>query len=803
MSESYELLKSYIIDSVDPCVDPGEQAKKLREIEINFPKYKYHLEKLKKNSKNIKYLAVIFKAWNQIDGGKVISSFAFKPSKTLCSKFKEEQTKIDKELALFNFQRAENLLYIAKNDNFKKYTDRHRVVEKALGLLINQCDNNDLWQYLSPEPYKAYALIAKCYLFRSRLALPKGSSVPEKKLEALEKAWLWIKRTSYSENSNSHQTDNKNDIDHWDNKFSSESSDLKIKILLEMKKWQPTDNIPWFCDQFEWCIEYTNSDVKNPLHWILEDIANEIGYNTKDWLDLTTYKNAAIPVLYKAKIAFNKDKKDTFKNLLETTVKKELNIPFSNSIWDDTIDLIEKASNNNNMNGYWEQAAINAWEKCKIIEQKLQLSVQVRWYWARHRKLYDLAVKAAFKSDDISKVAKIADSQKSRPTIKLKNMESRLLSSVKSNKEQERFKKIMDIETCFAMGNYNIGLDLLQKTDIKNPVNDVELTNIPDKWGSVHFYIAENLCTYISVFTKNRCEKFQFKADMLWEKYVCWEKEKRIDKDAEDTFCNLCEELGKQFQDVFNWLNENDVSNILFIPHGFLHLVPLHAAKVKKENEENFLFTFMPSLYLPAWSLISNNTKPTVNNTGSLAFSNWYSVPEIFLENCWINSPDTTQNSANNVIETINKLNVPPKLIIIYSHGKEDVANPYQSGLLMCNSNLTHEIILKDIVPDRLKGSNIILTACETDLASGDMGPADEHLSLVNAFLTKNAKAVLGTLYECMEDKSLELVETIKANLDKNIYEILQKKQKEWLENDSSEIEDIAVYRVVGFPNSL
>ncbi len=154
---------------------------------------------------------------------KVLSSEALKSpvpflevfqSETLCAALEDNEPVIEEAVAEFNFKRAEALKTLAESgEHAEKYTDRHRFVEAAIRLVWERCDSRNKWMHEKPSARKAYNFIAECYLVRARLALPKGSTIPEKKLEALSKAMLWAKEAS------------------------GENDELKAEILLEIDRW--------------------------------------------------------------------------------------------------------------------------------------------------------------------------------------------------------------------------------------------------------------------------------------------------------------------------------------------------------------------------------------------------------------------------------------------------------------------------------------------------------------------------------------------------------------------------------------
>ncbi|MCP4689421.1 MAG: hypothetical protein GY859_15310, partial [Desulfobacterales bacterium] len=89
------------------------------------------------------------------------------------------------------------------------------------------------------------------------------------------------------------------------------------------------------------------------------------------------------------------------------------------------------------------------------------------------------------------------------------------------------------------------------------------------------------------------------------------------------------------------------------------------------------------------------------------------------------------------------------------------------------------------------------LAACESDLETGAFRMVDEHLSLANAFLSKNASEVLGALFEMRRELGRELVEYAMDHPEKPLHEALWDKQKEWIKKP---LHLMAAFRVMGFP---
>ena len=259
---------------------------------------------------------------------------------------------------------------------------------------------------------------------------------------------------------------------------------------------------------------------------------------------------------------------------------------------------------------------------------------------------------------------------------------------------------------------------------------------------------------------------------------------------------DLCRKSGEMLQPVIDKI-ESD--KILFIPHSFLHLVPLHASQLK---EGKYLFQEKTSLFLPSWSLEPPDKGEALNTDGDILLTNWKytdDIEQLVEATGWINHK-RDNNTAGDFFNALKNLGKPPHLLVLFSHGQGNSVNPYHARFLMKDSPLTHQDIIQKLPEASLAGARIILTACESDLVSGSFSLIDEHISLASAFLRRGAGETMGALFECYPTISGELILESKDNPGEPLYATLQKKQKEWLNDPDKSLRDIAVFRVMGFP---
>ena len=249
-----------------------------------------------------------------------------------------------------------------------------------------------------------------------------------------------------------------------------------------------------------------------------------------------------------------------------------------------------------------------------------------------------------------------------------------------------------------------------------------------------------------------------------------------------------------------------DNKYVLFVPHSFLHLVPLHGAISKENAKNNINKVFVenhPCVYLPAFSLAQKSN--LIDSNDYIIFKKLRNDGEEkdFKEAIppWVNnlakeaSPDDLKN-----------IHSPPKLLILFCHGKADVVNPFNSRLELKDGDITH---LDLLTAERmnLKGSHVVLGACETDMAYPSSNFIDDHVSISTAFLIKGTSEVLGTMWIVYFNKVGEILDRwIQNRNGTNFFLAVNKWQKEQIEiwkkknRNAVVFYQTVVFRVIGFP---
>lgn len=94
-------------------------------------------------------------------------------------------------------------------------------------------------------------------------------------------------------------------------------------------------------------------------------------------------------------------------------------------------------------------------------------------------------------------------------------------------------------------------------------------------------------------------------------------------------------------------------------------------------------------------------------------------------------------------------------LIHVAAHGRFDPDSPLSSGIRLADRWVT----MRDVARHSLDGAAVILSGCETGLASIESG--EELIGLQRAFLTAGAASVTSSLWIVSDDATLELMRTL------------------------------------------
>lgn len=816
----YPAAKSKIF-AADKEVDEKERNKQFFEMS----------QSLKKNMKALKQaedwskFGVIQKILIAETINNPVSFLVFTPSDEHCKNLEKYTAEINKSWVVLSFERAEELKKAASISQ-QNYLDRHRFIERAIRLILNLLDDKNQWKHEgTPQTGDtAYKFIAECYLLRSRLILPKGSATPERKIEALNNALGWAKMLS-----------KKDDL-------------LNAEIILEKVRWDKNFTEVKAYSFFDTLFKKNKVSIgSNITYWEINDVYQTLNlkFNKSRTKKLEKYDKKVLKEknrkfsssLYKARAAIRVGEENIGGYLDQAVSRLQRNerpIPLVSPLWDDTVETVGRAAGNPDRKGQWENSAIRAWEICMKAEDKLKQSFHVRWYWARQKDLYNLAFQAALnkaetESEFYVKAAEIADSQKSRPTMKLLDIEQ----SLKDGKEKENFQKLIDADFKDFLDTFITGID---EPDINKKSEETKLqdnrrmiTHVPEGWAAVHFYVIDKYNAHAVILKKDFKIAVSLEINMLWQVFSKWENARRgfeIGEDVEPYLKDLLKETEKTLQPI---LEQTKDKNLLLIPHGFLHLVPFHAAILQKQSEtikntventgffsrisnifkdkKNNFSKLISCMYLPSWSLAPEKGTNILSTGNCLFHSNLNDIDD-YQE---LIEPENNNSFWSNKIlehvkpeEAITELKESSSNIQLYAlfcHARGHMNNPYNGRFLLNKENLTFGQIRSK--PLEFKGSRVILTACETDLVISNIGLTDEHLSLASAFLEKEAVEVIGTLFKCNPTMAKEFLKNtlniLKTKPDTPLCQILADWQLE-LFKDNNSLHKIIPFRAIGFP---
>lgn len=731
--------------------------------------------------------------------------------------------------AKFSFRKAENLYEKATDtDNAIPYRFRNAWLERSIEILLDlihipeeekKGSKKPQWDYVDnvAPAWRVYHLISMSYSKRGMSILPKGKGIapPAKKTEAMEKALEWA-NYALGDNGLKMPEDKlpvqitKVQILHELNRLIS----MEYKALFEdfLEEIAPTIAKKSTCNALElFTLDLSNQYHSNPIYdkHILSCAVDD----ANDFLHpISLIKSKAALRLYESER--NHNYLNDMKGHLEVMIAKLEEYEFFHAIWDDIIGLLKEMKRCSIHE--WHDWALVMWEICKEKERQLGFGLQIRQHWSRLSDLYELVIDHLLEQKDpfpehLLSAVKIIDSLKSRTPLTWSEMDAFLLN--KSGKNVEMIKELREsyyiMESQIAMNiyapDYNTNKNsLLGKFEPEKNTRLSEET-IPDGWTALHLYLKNDKsdqlqCWAIAGHHDNDSgviwKRFpSVEMTDVWAAYKEWKKKyaSLISESAENPnigvyesaglLKNLCCEIGKKMSFLFdNFITKS--SGLIFIPHGFLHLLPLHAAYDPKSK--TYLFQNMLSTYLPAWSLISDDVLKSSENRktgGSYCFRYFpkdTQDKDYYLE--LLNEIDwsCTEDDANE--NTIIKYNdifkeMPPEWLSILCHGRADEVTPFRSVLELGERGLS--FLDLQLMPLALNGTKVLLGACETELTPEKASQIDEHLSLASIFLNKGASALMGSMWECSVDLAREIQETCLSG-ELGVWETLQEKQKDW-----------------------
>ncbi|MCF6147502.1 MAG: CHAT domain-containing protein [Candidatus Kuenenia sp.] len=664
---------------------------------------------------------------------------------------------------------------------------------------------------VSPE---TLILIAEAYYLASVAILPKGITIPEKKKEALSKGIEFINRAiraidllknsspatvSTEEASSQARSNSSTGAEHLtpsppaktnsssraeinsSSRAESREEAFRIKSLLSIEKNRidrhncDDDTLKNILKEAvaNGCCKYNEKKEDVLIAVRLCELGENVAVETHCHASPIKLNDIKANYLQRTKLYYflNKDNDNTLKymnkciNLLKYRY-------LSHRLWDETVGFIERLMLDKS--SLWKNFALGAYEACRKQESKTGI-LRLRWYWSRRGDLYDMAFLAAKKNGDKMRMAEISDSLKSRTSLRLSALQ-------KIKGEDNRIKEFYDnIEKNYTNSYVKGSTDEAELSEEigKKPPEKIDYTNVPKGWVVIHFYLNQLEGMGYAILYDKEADTWQYKDfpyKELFNAFITWQTNYSLYKEGAARYLvELCRTIGSAMPFLF----ENDFippeKDVLFIPHDFLHRLPLHGA-IKEETNEVFLQK-CACCYLPAWSFAEGSRAEQENADQSCAGqsldeqSNAEHIPSAqyklrrSMEESAVhkhvllkNFEEHDQRYFKDVVtmdwdlkriaashEDLKKVN-SPELLTILCHGEADMVNPFRSKLKLVNGGITHLEILKYV--NGVKDTQIILGACETDLVPPLSDVMDEHTSVATAFLIKKARGILGTMWE-------------------------------------------------------
>lgn len=668
-------------------------------------------------------------------------------------------------------QSVENQIktYEMLKDNFNHRQRRYRL-EKMIRLLRPICND---------EAYSnsnLLLLLAKVWLYRSQLFRPRGFSTPARKIEALKNAMNLSLEVLNSDKKN---------VMAW-RIWSLSALDLNslrddsFKISSEMLKDASTIIIKDGVDELnDFRIILESAEQNKSTVFLEELISEEENWDRK--CDL---------FLFKARAAFMMERPEEAIRYLNSTIEyapEALSDPF----WEEFVDFLTKLKTKDHKG--WRDIALKAYKLCNGRELNVGNNVYLSWHWSRQKSFYDLAFMAA----NNEQKAEVADSVKSRPLLRyqvLHEMKNIIpgIDNVLTQEDEQRD------------GRY---LKKPPRAIRRKNRNPPRMDLLPDPWFSVHLFLndIEDDSGHAMIYSKRTgwLDPLPFNGKKLFEEYLSWQEvyhlKQSMSNDKAMALVSLCRVIGETMPFLFN----NDIlpkeTPVLWIPHGFLHRIPLHSA-IREGSNEVFLENHA-SKYLPAWNFFSNKHLGKGQGRRLLTY-----IPEDedeFEEVTEITWDEYLSNADANELKKAIDLN--PEILAIICHGHGDVINPFRSWLQLKNSGVSILDLLK--YSAKLNGSRIMLGACESDMAPPMNQPVDEHISLSTIFLSHGASEVLAGLWDVGMTQVDELYSEIRdvKNLSDALRIWQRDEVKQWRNTEDSGkrndliFYDLAPFRITGF----
>jgi len=425
------------------------------------------------------------------------------------------------------------------------------------------------------------------------------------------------------------------------------------------------------------------------------------------------------------------------------------------SSWDDAIDLIETLKDGGIDS--WADLSISAWRFCDANQPVT--GIQVRHYWSRLEKIYLLTLAAALLSDNdagIKTAAEITDSLKAK-SARAWNFVLEVLRKRHSTKgvdAVDRLRRYYEGEALLKRGAYAPGHEksarIMTKKQRADDVKPVPIDCVPPGCTAMHLLCetdtngqpAGGWC-FSATQLKNtqtplRWNRIPLRWEGVWQAYCKWEEAYRKSVDLNQAVGDLCRAMGATLKKA---LRETE-KHIIWIPHGFTHRLPLHAAKDPDDGE--YLFQKKTVSYLPAWHLQRKNVSHSGNDDRPSILLHHFNDFEEEKEKMkgLFKEPPPVFNADR---ESLLGLGQQPKLLALRCHGLAHETDPFKSSLLLKDGKA--DLVEIQASGLDLTGTTLVSTACGTEMTPNRSSRIDEHVSLASTFLGLGCAQIVGALW--------------------------------------------------------
>jgi CHAT domain-containing protein len=222
---------------------------------------------------------------------------------------------------------------------------------------------------------------------------------------------------------------------------------------------------------------------------------------------------------------------------------------------------------------------------------------------------------------------------------------------------------------------------------------------------------------------------------------------------------NLYQELIAPFQGALE-----DAGHLVFVPHGLLHYVPMHAL----HDGKGYLIDKFSISYAPSASIYAMCQSSQVNTSGESLIMGIADAqaPSILDEVAALKEllPEAKLFLGENATEAVLKQHGPRSRIVhIATHGYFRQDNPMFSSIRLGDSYLS----LYDLYHMELPVELVVLSGCATGL--NVIRPGDEQIGLVRGLFQAGAQSMVLSLWDVHDASTKEFMVAFYGELQKGL----------------------------------